>query len=245
MSATHFARGLVLLAMPFGVVLGVWASPGTTISSFTPTSGGSGTVVTITGTNFTGATAVTFGGMPATTFSVTNSTTISATVGSGTTGTISVTAPSGTGTSSGTFYCAPTITSFTPDGGADGTLVTITGTNFTGATEVTFGSYQANYFTVNSNTSITAQVGRNATGTDFCDHARRHCHQQQYTFIARRPSTSGKFTPTAGARDGGDHLPAPTSLGATAVAFGGTAATPSPSPVRPRSAPRWERSHGH
>ena len=74
-----------------------------TITSFSPTSGATGASVTISGTNFTGATSVKFNGQTAT-FSVTNSTTISATVPNcSSTGTISVTTPNGTATSSGTF----------------------------------------------------------------------------------------------------------------------------------------------
>jgi uncharacterized protein (TIGR03437 family) len=74
-----------------------------TVSSFSPTSGAVGTSVTITGTNFTGATAVKFNGTAAS-YTVNSSTQISATVPSGaTTGKISVTNSSGTGTSSGSF----------------------------------------------------------------------------------------------------------------------------------------------
>lgn len=53
---------------------------------------------------------------------------------------------------------APTITSTSPGGGttAGGTSVTITGTNFTGATAVTFGGGNATSFTVDSSTQITA-----------------------------------------------------------------------------------------
>ncbi len=77
--------------------------PAPTITAFTPGSGVAGTVVTITGTNFTGATAVAFGGTAATAFTVNSATSISATVGSGTTGALSVTTPGGTATSTGSF----------------------------------------------------------------------------------------------------------------------------------------------
>jgi subtilisin-like proprotein convertase family protein len=56
---------------------------------------------------------------------------------------------------------APTITSFTPTSGPPGTSVTITGTNLTGATSVTFGGALAT-FTVDSATQITATVPSNA-----------------------------------------------------------------------------------
>lgn len=73
------------------------------VSSFSPTSGAAGTSVTITGSNFTGATAVKFNGTSAS-FTVNSSTQITATVPSGaTSGPISVTNSSGTGTSSSTF----------------------------------------------------------------------------------------------------------------------------------------------
>jgi hypothetical protein len=52
----------------------------------------------------------------------------------------------------------PTVTSLSPTSGplAGGTSVAITGTGFTGATAVTFGTTPATSFTVNSDTSITA-----------------------------------------------------------------------------------------
>jgi uncharacterized surface protein with fasciclin (FAS1) repeats len=139
------------------------------IASFTPTSGTTGTSVTITGTNFTGTTSVKFGNVAATSFNVVNATTITAVVGAGATGDVSVTTAAGTATK-GTFTYnappanAPTITSFTPTSGTTGTSVTITGTNLTGATAVKFGNVNATSFTVVSATSITAVVGSGATG---------------------------------------------------------------------------------
>ncbi len=81
----------------------VTASLVPTITSFTPNSGPVGTTVTITGTNLTGATAVTFGGTAATSFTVLSSSSITAIVGTGTSGKISVTTPAGSATSSTDF----------------------------------------------------------------------------------------------------------------------------------------------
>ncbi|MFQ5865527.1 MAG: immunoglobulin domain-containing protein, partial [bacterium] len=74
------------------------------ISSFSPTAGPVGTVVTVVGSNFTGASTVAFNGTPASTFTVVSDIEINATVPSGaSTGPISVTNPTGTGTSADNF----------------------------------------------------------------------------------------------------------------------------------------------
>jgi len=83
-----------------------------TISSFTPTTAcGGSTVVTITGTNFTGSTAVTFGGTAAQSFTVVNATTITAIPAlAGSSGNVVVTNPAGSATSAGfTHLTAPTL----------------------------------------------------------------------------------------------------------------------------------------
>lgn len=59
---------------------------------------------------------------------------------------------------------APAINFFTPSSGVNGTTVTITGTNLSGATAVKFGGVNAASFTVNSSTNITAVVGNGASG---------------------------------------------------------------------------------
>src|SRR5258706_2112639 len=99
------------------------------------------------------ATAVMFNAASAS-FTVTSATAIQATVPAGaTTGPLSVTTPGGTATSTRNFTLipAPTITSFTPTSGPLGTSVTISGTDFTGATAVTFNAVSAS-FTVTSAT---------------------------------------------------------------------------------------------
>src|SRR5690606_34022398 len=74
-----------------------------TITSFTPISVclGSTPTITITGTNFTGATSVKFNGVNATLFNVASATSITAVLPATgvSTGPISVTTPDGTGTS--------------------------------------------------------------------------------------------------------------------------------------------------
>ena len=81
-----------------------------TITSFTPTSSATGTSITITGTNLTGATAVSFGGTAANSFTVNSSTSISAVVNAGNCGNVNVTTPGGIATKTGFTYILPTPT---------------------------------------------------------------------------------------------------------------------------------------
>jgi hypothetical protein len=121
-----------------------------------------GISVTLSGANFTGATAVTFNGSAAS-FAVISDTTIQATVPAvATTGPLSVTTPVGTATSATTFTMAPTIASFTPTSGPVGISVTLSGSSFTGATAVTFNGIAAS-FAVASDTAIQATVPAGAT----------------------------------------------------------------------------------
>ncbi|HRO01235.1 MAG TPA: autotransporter domain-containing protein, partial [Nitrobacter sp.] len=128
--------------------------------------------VTITGTNFTGATAVTFGGAPATGVTVVNDTTITATTPAHAAGAVAVavTTPGGTNSLPNGFTysaLAPSIISVTPNTGpaTGGTPVTITGTNFTGATAVTFGGTAATSITVINDSTITATTPAHAAGS--------------------------------------------------------------------------------
>ena len=162
------ASGSVSVTTPGGTdsFAGFTFIAGPTISSFAPISAISGATVTITGTDFDGATAVSFGGTAATSFNVVNSTTVTAVVATGSSGNVSVTTPGGNAVLGGfTFIAAPTISSFTPNSGAQGINVTISGTNFTGATSVKFGGTEAASFIINSPTSINAVVATGSTGT--------------------------------------------------------------------------------
>jgi IPT/TIG domain len=119
--------------------------------------------VTITGTAFTGATAVDFGTTAATNVTVVSSTEITADSPAGTgVVDVTVTTPAGTSATSAadqfTYIAAPVVTGLSPINGpvTGGTLVTITGTGFAGATAVDFGTAAATNVTVVSNTEITA-----------------------------------------------------------------------------------------
>ncbi|AHJ96877.1 choice-of-anchor D domain-containing protein [Hymenobacter swuensis] len=140
------------------------------ITGFTPQTGTVGTVVTISGTNLATITGVTFAGISATNVSATASS-VTATVAAGTpigaaavvlsdgttaysaTSTFDVTAPTPT----------PAITGFTPDRGPVGTVVTISGTDLTGATVVRFNGTAASSYTVTNATTITVTVPTGAT----------------------------------------------------------------------------------
>jgi len=96
------------------IVLGVpMPVPAPTVTGFLPTSGPVGTVVTLTGSDFSGATVLAFNGAAATSFTVDSATQITATVPlAATTGTIAVTTPGGTAASATSFTV--TMPVFTP-----------------------------------------------------------------------------------------------------------------------------------
>jgi len=120
--------------------------------------GSAGQAVEILGQGFTGTSSVKFGTSSAT-FTVVSDTYLTATVPSnGSTGFVTVTTPSGTLTSSQKFFVVPVVSSISPISGPVGTQVTLTGSGFLGATQITFGGVKATSFTVNSGTSIIAPV---------------------------------------------------------------------------------------
>ncbi|MCF8428811.1 MAG: FG-GAP-like repeat-containing protein [Bacteroidia bacterium] len=139
-----------------------------TITSFTPTSGKTGSIVNITGTNFGGTTNVKFGGTDAISFTVVSSTSIDATFGNGTTGTISVTNPAGTAISTGIFTYTHLTINLSPTSGAIGSSVIITGINFDTTTLanniVWFGGVRA-IVTNATITTLTVTVPVGATHT--------------------------------------------------------------------------------
>jgi hypothetical protein len=179
------------------------------VTALSPTTGSisGGTAVTLTGTGFTGATAVTFGSTPAASFTVNSDTQIVATspAGSGTVH-IAVTTPGGTSTTGSadqfTYVAAqaPTVIGIGPSSGpvAGGMVATIAGTNFTGATSVTFGGTAATGINVVSSTQITATTPAHAAGSVdvvVTTPAGTGTGANLYTYVAA--PTIGSITPSA------------------------------------------------
>lgn len=137
------------------------------ITSFSPASAAVGSTIVLKGANLTGATAVTLNGIAMTSVNVASDTQITAVVPSGaTTGPLRVTTPNGTGTSFTNFVVTPSITSFTPASGPEGTSVTINGEGFSGVPTVKFGGVTATGVAVNSVQQLVAVVPAGAiTGT--------------------------------------------------------------------------------
>ena len=144
--------------------------PGPQVTGFNPTSGTSGTSVTVTGTGFSGASSVKFNGTNAS-FTPGSDTQLTATVPAGaTTGPICVTVGANTGCSSTSFTVIqppPQVTSFNPTLGSPGTSVTLTGSHFTGTSGVKFNGLTAS-FSVTNDTTISTSVPSGATDGVIC-----------------------------------------------------------------------------
>ncbi len=133
-----------------------------TVTGVTPLQGPSSgaTHVTVTGTNFSTATAVHFGPNSATEFTIESPTTIHAVspAGSGVVP-VTVTIPGGTSgaTPASDFSYVPIVTGVSPSTGSQegGTKVAIHGTNFEGVTEAKFANAAATNVKVESPTEVT------------------------------------------------------------------------------------------
>ncbi|OBT39760.1 hypothetical protein VE00_10508 [Pseudogymnoascus sp. WSF 3629] len=209
------------------------------VSTVSPTSGpaGGGNTVVINGSGFTNATAVTFGSTPATSFTVASDTAINAVVPPGPSagGVVSVfvTGPGGTSATGPTYTytSAPTpiVTQVTPASGpvSGGNTVVVTGSNFNGATAVTFGGNAASSFTVVSPTriNVVAPPGTAGTASVVVTTPAGASPGFNYTYIAS-PAPTAVF-PTTGVTAGGDSVAITgTGLtGTTSVNFGTTPAT--------------------
>ena len=188
------------------------AAPQTTVTSVLPNAGplSGGTSVTITGLNLSNPTAVSFGGVAATSFTGVSATTVTAVSPSSATSQsvdVQVTASGGQSATTSadhfTYTLAPLVYVVSPTSGppAGGTVVTLSGGQFTGTTAVDFGSTPAASFKVNSDTSVTATsppgtgtvnvTATNAHGVSVTSSADEFTYQSGYRLVA---SDGGVFT---------------------------------------------------
>jgi hypothetical protein len=225
--ATIFSTFLAFLFIP---ILGM-AAP--SITSLSPTSGGTGTSVTITGSGFgstQGTSTVKFNGTTATTITLWSSTSIKAAVPTGaTTGNVVVTVGGVASNGKPFTVTAPSITSLSPVTGGAGTSVTITGTGFgisQGTSSVQFNGTTATTITSWSATSIKASVPTGATtGNVVVTVGGMASAGTPFTVTA--PSLTS-LSPTSGALGASVTITGTgfgTTQGSSTVQFNGTSAT--------------------
>ncbi|MGA0568172.1 IPT/TIG domain-containing protein [Rathayibacter sp. KR2-224] len=192
-----------------------------------------GTVVTINGTGFAGATGVTFDGVAGTALHIVNDTQLTVTTPAHVPAGAQVVVTSPVGPSApGTFTFQPVtrIDSLNPSSGPEtgGLTVTITGQCFTGASEVLFGGTAGTGLVVNSDSQLTVvsppgtgTVDVTVVGAGTCGSATDNA---AFTYVPA--PTIQSLVPTEGPTAGGTSV---TITGtnfnaATAVEFGGVAA---------------------
>jgi hypothetical protein len=214
-----------------------------TITNIDPNSGPlvGGGYTSITGTNFIDVTGVSFGDQP-TSYLVNSSTSISAYVPGGETADnvdVSVTTVAGTTPSTAASQYTyidivvpppPAVTSLSPNTGSPGggTVVEITGTGFTGATDVLFGGTPAMTVTVNSDTQITTTAPAGLGTVDVTVSGPNGTSAitlaDEYTYFS--PIIT-EVWPASGPAGGGTKVVITGQYfqGATDVSFGGVSAT--------------------
>lgn len=167
---TAIRVSMLAIIVLLGSALDAWAGT-PTATGVSPTSGptGGGTVVTITGSDFDNATAVVFGSAQGTSLSIVTDTLLKVTTPSGSPGAVPVTVTTTDGSADApndfTYQAAPTVSTLSINRGptSGGTIVTITGTGFTGVTNVSIGGVAA-ATVFDSATTITAQTAAHAAG---------------------------------------------------------------------------------
>lgn len=198
-----------------------------TLASFTPAGGPAGTVVTLTGTALSNTTGVLFGSVAAKTLTNLNPTTVTAVVPPGSfTAPITLTTANGSGTSTTPFYVAPTIGGISPFSGQVGAIVTLTGQNFTGVSQVTLAGQNVPIFTVAATNKLTLTVPAGAVSGVFQVTTPGGTAQSADTFtvLGVLPAVTG-FNPAGGPAGTLVTISGANLTSATNVDFNGTVAS--------------------
>lgn len=188
--------GIVSLLLP----VSSWAL---VVTSFSPASGQPGNVITINGSGFSSATQVEFNNVNPVLgdFNIVSDSQLQVVVPLGvTTGPLAVYAGATTATSSGTFYVAPLIDSFSPASGTSPTVVSIQGANFvSGGTLVRFSGVSTPVTgSVVASTEVNATIPAGAvTGPITVSTVYGTNTSATNLTVTSGPSISG-FSPTSG-----------------------------------------------
>jgi hypothetical protein len=210
-------------------------APAPAIASFTPASGPVGTTVTVTGTNFTGASALALNGTTVAGFTLVDATTITFVVPVGaTSGAIAITTPGGTATSTGTFTVVapnpvPVVAGLAPATAVAGSAaftLTVNGTGFYNGSVVSFNGTNLTTTFVSA-TQLTAAVPASAIATAgtypvvVTNAAPGGGASAATTFTVTAPApTIASFTPTTGGPATAVTITGTNFTGATAVSIG-------------------------
>ncbi|MDR3502850.1 MAG: IPT/TIG domain-containing protein, partial [Legionella sp.] len=213
-----------------------------TLSSISPITGSitGGTLVTLTGTDFTPGTTVTFGGVAATNVNVSSANTLTAVTPAYVSGALTVDVMVNNGVSNATLShaftyqaIAPALTSITPnsDSVAGGATITVSGSGFVPTTTLTIGGIAAANIHVSNVTTLTATVPAYVSGSLIKDVVVNNgagiaMLTSGFTYIESAPGLSG-LTPGTGSILGGTTVTLTGSGFApgTTVTFGGVSAT--------------------
>lgn len=196
------------------------------ITSFTPTGGAPGTVVTLNGDGLAGTTGIWFGGVPAVIATNVSPARVNVVVpAAAQAGPITLTTVNGTNVTSTPFFVAPTITDYQPAQAKPGVSITILGSNFTNVSRVQFAGGVDAVYTVTASNRITATVPLGAVSgpVRVTNPGGESSTTRTFVVSTLEPVIFG-FTPTSGAagttvRINGDNLST-----ATQVRFNGLAA---------------------
>lgn len=215
------------------------AAAAPTVTAVSPLAGplAGGTTITVTGTGFTGATALSFGTQAGTSVTVVSSTQITVKNPAALPAAVdvTVTTPIGTSATSAadtfTYEAGPTIASIAPTSGstAGGTTVTIAGSNFAGATSVTFDGTAATITSASaSQIAVTSPVhtAAGAVNVVVTTPGGATTSVAGFTYVA--PPTLASIAPVTGSINGGTLVTLTGTgfvPGNTTVTFGGVTAT--------------------
>jgi large repetitive protein len=207
---TPFGNGRAIVTNPYGSDTSepyFYINPNVFITSYSPTSGGAGTVVLIRGNALHHVDGVQFGGVPAASFQIISDSVIQAVVGAGASGNVTVRYYGRTAWATGSFTFVPpgpppVINSISPTVVSAGFTIAIKGRYFTGANAVTIGGLPAMSFSVLSDTTINARVAPNSWNNGYVivsTPSGRDTADQQIFYVPVDPIPSvSHFTPTSG-----------------------------------------------